>query len=79
MSDKEISYLINSGQKIGFHTTSHQKLSNISDNKILLHEIINGAELLENQFGISIDHFSFSFGDLESFNKKFISRNNYLF
>ena len=29
MSGKEIRYLINSGQKIGFHTTSHQKLSNI--------------------------------------------------
>jgi len=70
MSGKEIRYLINSGQKIGFHTTSHQKLSNITDDKILFHEVINGAEQLENLFGISIDHFAFSFGDLESFNKK---------
>ena len=70
MTDKEINYLIASGQKIGFHTTSHQKLSSITDDEILIDEIVSGAELLENKFGISIDHFSFSFGNLESFNKK---------
>jgi len=70
MSIENIKYLIKSGHKIGYHTASHQRLSNIKENSELENEIIIGANKLELLLNIQINHFSFSFGDLDSFNQQ---------
>jgi len=70
MSIKNIKYLIQSGHEIGYHTASHPRLSTIKNESTLINEIINGADELESMLNIRINHFSFSFGDLDSFNQK---------
>jgi peptidoglycan/xylan/chitin deacetylase (PgdA/CDA1 family) len=70
MSADNIKYLIQSGHEIGYHTASHQRLSTIVSKKVLKNEIIVGADELELILNIKINHFSFSFGDLESFNEQ---------
>jgi len=70
MSLENIEYLIQTGHEIGFHTTSHQKLSIINNETDLNDEIIKGADELEAALNIKIKHFSFSFGDLDSFSEK---------
>ena len=70
MSYDNIKYLIQSGHEIGYHTASHQRLSTIVSKKVLKNEIIAGADELELILNIKINHFSFSFGDLESFNEQ---------
>jgi glycosyltransferase involved in cell wall biosynthesis len=61
--------LISDGHSIGSHTLSHARLStlNIKDIEI---EINEGADLLEKELGISINHFAYPFGDINSINFK---------
>lgn len=61
--------LINDGHSIGSHTLSHARLStlNIYD---IDREINEGADLLEKELGVSINHFAYPFGDINSINVK---------
>jgi peptidoglycan/xylan/chitin deacetylase (PgdA/CDA1 family) len=70
MSLDNIKYLIKSGHKIGYHTASHQRLSNIKENYELENEIITGADKLESLLNIKLNHFAFTFGDINSFSKQ---------
>lgn len=66
MSISDLSSLLNSGHSIGSHTTNHFRLSSLDDQS-LVSEISEGADKLERLLGVSIDHFSFSFGNFSSF------------
>lgn len=83
MSLEDLRYLVDKGHTIGGHTKSHKQLSKISDKKILIEEIINSKKFLENQIGIKIEDFAYTFGDLASIDKKsvdIIMKNfNYLY
>ena len=67
---KHLKFLISIGHEIGSHTKSHQRLSNIKSNMDLKSEIIDGADELETMIDNKINHFAFTFGDLESFSKR---------
>ena len=73
MSLENIEYLIQTGHEVGYHTASHQRLSVINDEIDLNDEIIKGADELESSLKIKINHFAYSFGDLESFNEKAVN------
>lgn len=67
MSFADLEYLIETGHTIGSHTATHARLSEINDHQTLVEEIVNSADFLEKKLGIKIEHFSYSFGNLNSF------------
>lgn len=73
MSIKDLSYLVGAGHTIGSHTTSHLRLSTISGEENLVNEIVSGADWLQEQLNVKVDHFSFSFGNLASFSPDALS------
>lgn len=65
--------LLKQGHSIGSHTRTHKRLSLIHTKTELEHEIISGADTLEQRLGVAIDHFSYPFGDLASFSESALS------
>jgi peptidoglycan/xylan/chitin deacetylase (PgdA/CDA1 family) len=63
----DLHFLINTGHTIGCHTSTHARLSEIKDSNVLENEIILGADYLEKCLGIKVEHFSFPFGNVDSF------------
>ncbi len=72
MNWDDLSALLEQGHTIGAHTKSHAQLSTITDAKELKREIVYSADLIEKKLGISIDHFAYTFGDVNSVNKQAI-------
>ncbi len=70
MTIEDLRYLVDTGHIIGSHTTSHQRLSTITVEEELIKETVSGADWLEDQLNLKIDHFSYSFGNLASFSKE---------
>ena len=66
MSWEDIEALLDHGHTIGAHTKSHARLSEIKTSCGLFDEIVSSADRLENQLGISIEHFAYTFGDYAS-------------
>ncbi len=68
---KDLEILLRKGHSIGSHTKTHAKLSKIKpiDRHRLQDEILTSKKKLENKLGINIEHFAYTFGDLDSFNK----------
>jgi peptidoglycan/xylan/chitin deacetylase (PgdA/CDA1 family) len=73
MSWIDLGYLIKMGHTIGAHTESHPRLSGITDQLRLESEIIDSANRLEKNLGVSIEHFAFTFGDSASLSKDALS------
>ena len=69
MTLEDLRYLVSKGHTIGGHTKTHKQLSKINDKDILIEEIINSKKFLENEIGINIEDFAYTFGDLDSINK----------
>ena len=69
MTLDDLRYLVRNGHTIGGHTKTHKQLSKINDKDILIDEIINSKKFLENEIGINIEDFAYTFGDLDSINK----------
>lgn len=67
MSWPDLRSLVDKGHTIGAHTRTHARLSTLTDDRALEDEIINSADRLEQQLGIKVEHFAFTFGDLASF------------
>ena len=65
----DLSYLLDEGHAIGAHTATHKRLSNLHGDE-LHEEIINSADYLESRLGQHINHFAFTFGNLESFSSE---------
>jgi len=72
MSWHDLNYLKNEGHIIGAHTINHNKLSQIKSLELLKDEIVGCGKNLKKVLGIPIDHFAYSFGDINSINKEAI-------
>ncbi|MBU2510540.1 polysaccharide deacetylase family protein [bacterium] len=66
MTWKELEQLLELGHSIGSHTFSHARLSEISDEEVLKKEIISSGNKIESNLGMKVDHFAYTFGNLES-------------
>ena len=66
----DLAALLEQGHTIGGHTKSHARLSEITNDFELEDEIISSADFIESKLGITIDHFAYTFGDLNSINQK---------
>jgi len=65
----DINYLLETGHTIGSHTSSHARLSHLGLSD-LPKEIISSADFLSKKIGLDIDHFAYTFGDLNSFSSE---------
>ena len=72
MNWDDLSALLEQGHTIGAHTKSHARLSTISDTEELKSEIVYSADLIEKKLGIEIEHFAYTFGDINSINQQAI-------
>lgn len=67
MKWSDLEFLLDQGHTIGAHTRSHARLSEISSSEGLKDEIVSSADILGNHLGVHIEHFAYTFGDLDSF------------
>lgn len=67
MTWEQIRQLSDQGHTIGSHTRTHARLSKIKTNEELISEIIDSGDEIERQIGVQVEHFAFTFGNLESF------------
>jgi peptidoglycan/xylan/chitin deacetylase (PgdA/CDA1 family) len=66
MDEDDIRFLLESGHTLGAHTASHARLSNLAESS-LMDEIVASADALELKFRCRLDHFAYTFGDINSF------------
>ena len=62
----DLEYLLSQGHDIGGHTANHLRLSELQESE-LYDEIVSSADILEERLGVNLEHFAYSFGNLESF------------
>jgi len=60
--------LIDQGHTIGSHTKKHTRLSNCNNKDELIDELVISANYIESKLGKKVEHFAFTFGNIESFN-----------
>jgi peptidoglycan/xylan/chitin deacetylase (PgdA/CDA1 family) len=70
MNWPDLEALLAMGHSIGAHTRSHARLSEINAERDLEGEIVAGADTLARRLGISVEHFAYTFGGIESFSRK---------
>ncbi|WP_061215006.1 polysaccharide deacetylase family protein [Syntrophomonas wolfei] len=70
MSWGDLEYLLEHGHTIGSHTRTHKRLSEIKDTAELEDEIAGAGDILQKTLGISIEHFAYPFGDINSINSQ---------
>jgi len=69
MGWRDLETLLAQGHSIGCHTASHARLSEIDSQAGLEREIVSSAQVLEQRLGVPIEHFSYTFGNLDSFSE----------
>jgi len=69
MQWSDLAALIEQGHTIGCHTKTHVRLSDCSSKDELEVEIIRSAEKISNKLGVDINHFAFTFGNIDSFSR----------
>lgn len=69
MQWSDLAALIEQGHTIGCHTKTHARLSDCSSKDELEIEIIRSAEKISHELGVDINHFAFTFGDIDSFSR----------
>lgn len=65
----DLKAILKQGHSIGCHTATHARLSKIVSQSELVREIIFSADELEQNLGVPIEHFSYTFGNLASFSE----------
>jgi len=65
----DLAALIEQGHTIGCHTKTHARLSDIFSIDELEMEIIQSAEKISHKLGVDINHFAFTFGNIDSFSR----------
>ena len=65
----DLASLIEQGHTIGCHTKTHARLSECTSIDKLEMEIIRSAEKISHKLGVDINHFAFTFGDIDSFSR----------
>ena len=66
MTFEDMRNLIKNGHYIGSHTMNHKRLSELKFEKDLYDEIVISKLILEKELKISVEHFAFPFGDINS-------------
>jgi peptidoglycan/xylan/chitin deacetylase (PgdA/CDA1 family) len=69
MGWQDLEALLEQGHTMGCHTDTHARLSGVASTEGLEQEITLSADTLESRLGVSIDHFSYTFGNLASFSE----------
>jgi peptidoglycan/xylan/chitin deacetylase (PgdA/CDA1 family) len=69
MQLSDLSALIKQGHTIGHHTKLHSRLSDCLTDDELEDELVSGSKYISTQLGIDINHFAYTFGDIESFSE----------
>jgi len=69
MQLSDLSALIEQGHTIGYHTKLHSRLSDCTTGSELEDELISSSKCISTQLGIDINHFAYTFGDIESFSE----------
>lgn len=79
MNWEQISILSHQGHTIGSHSYSHRRLSEITNEDELAHEIVDSGRSIENVIKKKVDHFAFPFGNLSSISLRSLqlARENY--
>jgi len=79
MNWEQISILSHQGHTIGSHSYSHRRLSEITNEDELAHEIVDSGRSIENVIKKKVDHFAFPFGNLSSMSLRALqmARDNY--
>jgi len=67
MQWEDLSALIEQGHTIGSHTKKHTRLSNCNNKDELIEELVISANYIESKLGQKVEHFAFTFGNIESF------------
>ena len=81
MNWEQVSLLSQQGHTIGSHSYSHKRLSAITNEDELAHEIVDSGRSIENVIKKKVDHFAFPFGNLSSMSLRALqmARDNYKF
>ena len=69
MNWDDLEVLVDYGHTIGSHTKSHYRLAPGVEKSILESQIIDSGNIISNRLGVSIDHFAYTFGDVDSFSE----------
>jgi len=67
MTWEDLSALNAMGHVIGSHTASHARLGPELSSAELMHEVVVGADRLEDRLNVPVRHFAFPFGNIDSF------------
>lgn len=67
MTWSDLAALSEQGHVIGAHTRTHARLSTLTSVAQLEDEIAGGADAIEKRLGSPVDHFAYTFGDINSF------------
>ena len=67
MQWKDLSALIEQGHTIGSHTKKHTRLSGCNNKDELIEELVISAQYIESKLGKKVEHFAYTFGNIESF------------
>lgn len=67
MAWNDLAWLLDAGHTIGAHARNHARLSELQQAQEMESEIVDSANMLENNLGVKIEHFAYPFGNLASF------------
>jgi glycosyltransferase involved in cell wall biosynthesis/peptidoglycan/xylan/chitin deacetylase (PgdA/CDA1 family) len=67
MQWEDLTALIEQGHTIGSHTKKHTRLSSCNNKDELIEELVISAKYIESKLGEKVEHFAFTFGNIESF------------
>ena len=67
MQWSDLEALLEQGHTIGGHTKRHTRLSEGVPKEELIEELITSAACVENKLGNQVEHFAYTFGDIDSF------------
>jgi peptidoglycan/xylan/chitin deacetylase (PgdA/CDA1 family) len=67
MQWEDLFALIEQGHTIGSHTKKHTRLSSCISKDELIEELVISANYIESKLGKKVEHFAFTFGNIESF------------
>lgn len=70
MNWNDLSALLEQGHTIGAHTANHKRLTQLHTDEERTGEIITSANRISKKLGVPIEHFAYTFGDINSIDKK---------
>jgi len=70
MGWKDLKELVKNGHTIGCHTKTHERLTSDLSELDLAREIESSAMKINKKLGIKVNHFAYTFGDIDSFSQE---------